>query len=283
MDFASERHVYYHDLINPPSQSGSCDVALNLTNSTGLIKIERVEAESAESVYLMSVPSGNNLGFMTSEQADFEKDFTNLVLAFNLTQGRVCMNDKKGDFPSFKVTPEVPASKTSVTKLDGGYRFDAEDTVVLRDEAHVTTHIWGDFEEGRVKDIFHKLQKRRRFERKSASQLQDMNLNDALTKYESGISEFEPLIKFKHFFNSLELVTNMAGKEFKGDNFDSEVQRILSINKTDAKVWREFYNRIKHVQRGSNDISIYYNGIDTLSDKLLNIRTNLNKILLSKL
>lgn len=135
MDFAFERHVYCHDLINPSTQSGSCDVNLKLTNPTGLINIERVKTESAESVYMMTVPSGNNLGFMTGEQAMLENDFTNLVLAFNLTQKRVCMNYKKGDFPSFKVAPKVPASKTNVTivtKLDGGYHIHAEDTIVFR-------------------------------------------------------------------------------------------------------------------------------------------------------
>lgn len=231
----------------------------------------------------MTVPSGNNLGFMTGEQAEFEMDFTNLVLAFNLTQKRICMSYKKGDFPSFKVTPKVPPSKESVTKLDGGYHLHSEDTIVLRDEAHFTIHICGDSEENKVAGIFHRLQKLRRFERKGVSQLHAMNMNDALTKYESGISEFERLIKFKHFFNSLELVINMAGKELKGDDFDTEVQRISSVNKTDAKVWREFYNRIKHVQKGSDDISKYYEGIDSLTNKLLTIRTNLNEILLYKL
>jgi hypothetical protein len=283
MDFAFERHVYCHDLINPPTQSGSCDVDLKLTNSTGLINIERVKTESAESVYMMTVPSGNNLSFMTGEQAALEIDFTNLVLAFNLTQKRICMNYKKGDFPSFKVTPKAPASRTNVTKLDSGYHIHTEDTIVLRDEAYATIHIWGDFDENKVADIFQKIQKLRRFERKSVSQLQVMNLNDALSKYESGISEFEGLIKFKHFFNSLELVTNMAGRELKGDDFDNEVQRIASVSKTDTEEWRQFYNRTKHVQKGSDDINKYYNGVDTLPDKLLAIRTNLNEILLSKL
>jgi hypothetical protein len=45
----------------------------------------------------------------------------------------------------------------------------------------------GDFEENKVADIFHKLQKLRRFERKDVSQLQAMNMIDALTKYESGV------------------------------------------------------------------------------------------------
>lgn len=111
MDFSLQGYVFCHDLVNPPTQSRSCDVGLKLTKSAGLINIERIETESAESVYLMTVPSVNDLDFTTSEQADLENDFTNLVLAFNLTEKRICMNYKKGDFPSFKVTPKSSGSR----------------------------------------------------------------------------------------------------------------------------------------------------------------------------
>ena len=77
----------------------------------------------------------------------------------------------------------------------------------------------------------------------------------------------------------------MAGTYLKGDHFDNEVQRISSISKLDATGWREFYNRIKHVQKHSDDIKKYYEGADTLTlaKRLLDIRTRLNGLLLSKL
>src|SRR5918994_2396095 len=163
MDFTFERHVYCHDLINPPSQSGSCSVDMKLTNSIGLINISRVETESAESVYLITIPSGNNLGFTTREQSVLESDFSNLVLAFNLTQRRICINYKRGDFPPYKVTPKIPESKTNVTKSNGGVHLHAEDTIALRDEANITIHIWWEIEEDKVANIFQKIQKLRRF------------------------------------------------------------------------------------------------------------------------
>jgi hypothetical protein len=285
LDFSFNRQVYCHDLINPPSQSGSCYVAMNLTNSTGLMSIEKVALESAETIYLISIPSGHNLGFMTSEQFALEEDFSNLVLAFNLTLKRICVNSKRGDFPQFSVTPKVPELKTSVTKSDGGSHIHSEETVVFRDESYTGIGIWGEIEEDKVADIFRKIQKLKRFEKKDVSELQTLNLNDALSKYESGISEFDRLVKFKHFFNSLELATNMAGTDLKGKDFDNEVHRISSVSKSDAKNWREFYNRTKHVQEDSDDINRYYEGVDTLilTSRLLAIRTSLNKLLLSKL
>lgn len=283
LDFSFNRQVYCHDLINPPSQSGSCYVAINLTKSTGLMSIEMAALKSAETIYLISVPSGHNLGFATSEQFALEEDFSNLVLAFNLTLKRICMNRRRGDFPQFSVTPKVPEPKTSVTKSDGGSHIHSEETLVLRDESYTSIGIWGEIEEDKVADIFQKIQKLKRFEKKDVSELQTLNLNDALSKYESGISEFDRLVKFKHFFNSLELVINMTGTNLTGESFDDEVQRISSVDKSDPENWRKFYNRTKHVQKDFADIDTYYKGVDTLTDKLLAIRTCLNELLLSKL
>jgi hypothetical protein len=272
-------------LINPPSQGGSCNVAMNLVNSTGLMSMDRVEIKSAETVYLITIPSGNNLGYTTSEQSILENDFNDFVLALNLTQSRICINEKSGVFQPYEVKPKVPESKTTVTKSDGGVHLHAEEFIALRDEAYSTVNIWGEIDENKVADIFKRIQKLKRFEKKDVSERQTMNLSDALTKYESGISEFDRLVKFKHMFNSLELVTNMAGTDLKRDDFDDEVQRILSISKSDATSWREFYNRIKHVQKHSDDIEKYYEGADTLTlvKRLLDIRTSLNGLLLSKL
>jgi hypothetical protein len=235
LDFSFDMHVYCHDLINPPSQSGRCSVEMRLISSKGLITIERVETKSAESIYLMTIPSGHNLGFTSGEQYVLENEFRNLVLAFNLTQERICINYKGGDFQPYKVTPKVPESRTTVTKSDGGVHIETEETIAVRDESHITINIWGKIDEEKAANIFQKIQKLKRFEKKDVSERQAMNLSDALTKYESGISEFDRLVKFKHFFNSLELVTNMS-KEFKGDALDSEVERISSVSKSEAKL-----------------------------------------------
>jgi hypothetical protein len=256
---------------------------MKLVNSTGLMSIDRVEIQSAETVYLVTIPSGNNLGFTTGEQSILENDFSNFVLALNLTQKRICINKKSGVFQPYEVTPKVPESKTTVTKLEGGAYLHAEENIVLREETHITMCIWGEIEEDKVANIFQKIQKLKRFEKKDVSELQTMNLIDALSKYESGISEFDRLVKFKHFFNSLELVTNVAGTDLEGKDFDNEVQRISSVSKLDAKNWRGFYNRTKHVQKDSDDIDKYYDGVDILPNTLLAIRTSLNELLVSKL
>ena len=283
MDFALEKHVFCHDLLNPPNEIRSSYIELQLIKSVGSIEVRRVRTDSAESTYLVIIPSGHDLGFTTGEQGDLENEFENLVLAFNLIQMRICMTTKKGDFPSSKVRPKPPESKISVSKLDKGYHIQSKDTLVLRDEIRIGVHLSGCFEEQRVIETFRKIQKLRRSERMDSSNLQNLNLNSALKHYESGISDYDSFFKFKHFFNSLELVINMGGEDKTGDSFDNEVAKVSSASKEESRDWRKFYNRIKHVQRNSNEINKYYEGIDTLSNKLQPIRTCLNYILLSKL
>lgn len=283
MDFSSQKHIFCHDLLNPPNEIRSSYIDLQLIKSIGYIKIRRVKTNSAESTFLIMIPSGHDLGFTTGEQGDLENEFENLVLAFNLTQMRICITSKKGDFSSSKVTPKPPESKINVSKLDKEYHVQSEDTIVIRDQIRVGVHLSGSIEEQMIIEIFRKIQKLRRFEKKDVSNLQNLNLNNALRHYESGISDYDSFFKFKHFFNSLELVINMAGEDKTGNSFDSEVAKVSSSRKEESMDWREFYNRIKHVQRNSNEINKYYEGIDTLTNKLLPIRTCLNSIFLSKL
>ena len=99
MDFALDKHVFCHDLLNPPNEIRSSYIDLELIKPVGYINIRRVKNDSAESAYLVVMPSGHDLGFTTGEQGDLENEFANLILAFNLTQKRTCMTSKKDDFP----------------------------------------------------------------------------------------------------------------------------------------------------------------------------------------
>jgi hypothetical protein len=292
MDFSLGRFVFCHDLINPPSQYRSSDIDLNLIHSVGFIDLKRIESESSESKYQVEVPSAMDLGFNTSLQMDLDNEFTNLVLAFNLVQKNICVTHRKAEFASYEVEPKLPRSKTRISKENEAYYVSSEDIVAFRDESHNTVHLSVHIEEQKIIEIFRKIQKLRRFERKSISHLPEINLIGALSLYESGMDEFLTLLKFKHLFNAFELVTNMTGTDWKGKDFDREAEKILlfsqaglsvKINKATIKEWRELYNRIKHVQKNTEDIRKYYEGIDMLGRKLLSVRGSLNEIFLDKI
>jgi hypothetical protein len=269
---------------------------MKLVNSKGLMSIERKgpmllqELRSdkgsfaAETVYLITIPSGNNLGFISNEQYARDNDFRNFILALNLTQKRVCINYIGRKFQPDEVTLKVLEPKTTVKESDGGFHLESEETLVLSEQSFSGSGIRGEIDENKVVDIFQRLQKLKRFEKKSVSERQTINLINALSNYESGISEFDRILKFKHFFNSLELAINMSN-EFYRDSLDNEVKRMLSIKKSKAMNWRQFYNRVKHAQTKSGHIKMYYRGVNSyiLTKRLLAIRTGLNELLLSKL
>jgi hypothetical protein len=240
----------------------------------------------------VELPSVNDLGFTTSSQMDLDNEFTNLVLAFNLVQENICVTYRKAEFPSYEVEPKLARAKTHITKENQGYYVKSEDIVALKDESHNTVHLSLNIEEQKMLEIFRKIQKLRRFERKGISNLPEINLIGALGLFESGMGEFLTLLKFKHLFNALELITNVTGTDLKRDKFDREAEKIIhssqtgltcSINKTTIKDWREFYNRIKHVQKDTEDIKTYYEGMNTIGRKLLSLRGSLNKIFLDKI
>lgn len=62
MDFALEKHVFCHDLLNPPTEIRSSYIDLGLIKSVGYFEIRRVKIDSAESAYLVMIPSRYDLG-----------------------------------------------------------------------------------------------------------------------------------------------------------------------------------------------------------------------------
>jgi hypothetical protein len=91
------------------------------------------------------------------------------------------------------------------------------------------------------------------------------------------------LFKFKNIFNALELVTNIDGINRTKSDFDNEAIRLGPTNCSDVEKWRNFYNRIKHVQRNSGDIRMYEEGEKGVTQELLCSRKCVQELLLSKL
>lgn len=75
------------------------------------------------------------------------------------------------------------------------------------------------------------------------------------------ISETDKILKFQHLFNALGLITNIyEDDDRKMDNFDKKVGRLSKLNPTN-RVWRLFYNMLKHALRKlkkSEDKRKYY-------------------------
>jgi hypothetical protein len=175
------------------------------------------------------------------------------------------------------------STSSSVKKIDNTFYVNIVDTATVSEHIHATVIFVEKIKEKQIVDVFQKLQRINRYGISKSSTLFDMNLNSSLRHYETAMSEFDRLFKFKNIFNALELVTNIDGNNRKGSDFDNEAKRLDATNCMDVKKWREFYNRIKHVQRNSSDIRIYEKGENDLSQELLCSRKCVQELLLSKL
>ena len=177
-----------------------------------------------------------------------------------------------------------PESKVSVKKIGNQTSVNIEDTIVYRDEVEVTIGLSETFPCQRINGIFQKLQSLGRFDLNNRSTVELFNTSKAFKEFESAISAYTRLTKFKHLFNALELIANKDGKNREQHVFDLHVGKLSSVQQTDVREWRELYNRTKHADRNLTDIETYMSGIKNLGSKyLIPIRKCYQNIVLSLL
>jgi hypothetical protein len=170
-----------------------------------------------------------------------------------------------------------------VQKIGNAFCVNIVENIEVRDKVSIVVGIAEMIEGKQIVEVFRKLQKVNRYGMPKSSTIYEMNLNNALRHYEAAMLEFNKLFKFKNMFNALELLVNIDGKERREKDFDTEAMRLDPKNCTDIEKWRRFYNRIKHVQRNSNDIQAYGKGEEHLSDYLKCSRRCVQELLLSNL
>jgi hypothetical protein len=109
------------------------------------------------------------------------------------------------------------------------------------------------------------IQKRSLLKINRRSSMEDINGRTPSKNYVKDVSETDKILKFQYLFNALELVTNIDGDDDrKRDNFDKKVSRLSKLNPTN-RVWRLFYNMLKHALRKlkkSEDKRKYYERIE---------------------
>jgi hypothetical protein len=282
-----ESEVNCHNLINPPAEDRGCNVNLIINNAGSLILLTKKEVSLAETTCSLRIDDVLAMGFTSGEQYIITKEFANLLLAFNLSLKRVCMTNRRSEFSPIKTQILFELTK----KLGSMVRKTArkveviinEDPVLILDSVRITVGISEEIDIPPIIQLFRNIQQVRKPESYESSSLHDINLRSSLRNYENGMSEFNVLFKFKSIYNALELVTNVNGENREKEKFDNEVCRLSGVSTDIVRAWRGFYNRTKHVQRNSSDMSTYSSGNKELTNYLSEIRKCTQSILLSKL
>ena len=82
------------------------------------------------------------------------------------------------------------------------------------------------------------------------------------------------ILKFRDLFTALELCVNIDGNEKTAPAFDDKANKLYGINLITVSNWREFYNRVKHVDRSQTDIDNRYKVENSLPQQLTALRND---------
>jgi hypothetical protein len=167
--------------------------------------------------------------------------------------------------------------KTKVEKVGNNIIVDSEDALILSDDYYNWTSMSENANEKYVLEVFQKIQKLNRFDIKS--NLSVINLIKSLNEYEKATNEYSRLFIFKHLFNALELAINF-GRESTGKDFDKTVQALTGIHEGSVQRWRDFYNRVKHVNKSNQHNVTHVEGTKNISSILVPIRDSCKKAIM---
>lgn len=282
MQFIIRQHLFAYEFINPPAHDRQFNIELKITNSRGILRLTK-ESTGFQTSYLLEILKPTEIGFTTTESSVLNKDLKNLLLAFNLALSRIVFITTKSEFVKVNTELQPVAPWSTVEQNENQTIADLNGHVSISNSVSIMGGTSEDVDEDLVIKIFKNIQSVKRFSIQTNTAVKIVNLSKAFNEYENSISSFDRLVMFKHLFNAIELSTNWDGKNREGDDLDKEISEISGISQSDAKYWREFYNRTKHVDRTPTDITNTVQGMENLSSLLGPVRECTRKILYDRL
>jgi len=282
MDLSNiEIDIFVHDIMNPPHEDAGSKVVLNLQNSMGLIKVVPKSSELNQSHYSVLITKPTIVGFTNSEQHILQRELDDFILAINLVLLRGCAVRTKTEFKAVKFVTshkDIPSNVEKNEKVTSVHIFENID---IRNHVSIEVTTSDTLSESELIDTFKNLKKFKRCEGKVEKR--ENNLALALKLFEAAISDFQRLFKFKNFYNSLELIINIKGRELLGSDLDNAVSKSTGFSYTYAKELRELYIRTKHVHRNTKDITTFTKGIIKLPQMTIDIRRSLQNLIKAEL
>jgi hypothetical protein len=286
-DFEITKKLFIHHFLNPPAVSSAGNFNLKLINSNGAMMLTKTQLDGRTYI-LLEAKSAFGAGFTSTEQHILESEIRNLVLAFNLNLGMVCISDAFVEYPPAEVKFKLREPELTSEQQDGSNIQSVTEPVFITERTHVVMGREDRVDEQNVIEAFQKIQRFRQHIQ-STSLIAEVNLDRALREFELGMSPLNTISKFKHIYNAVEFATNLSGERRMEDSkLDTEICNLAGNQLQQALVeqWRLFYNRTKHSDRankGDADTKKYNEGVNNLPSWLPEIRTSAVTILSKRL
>ena len=284
INFEIKTKIFVHSIYNPPTERLGCNIDIKIINERELSLskdeiLDRFRAPT-KTAYSLKIFNPLEIGFSSGEKSRITQELKNLALAFNLSLCRSCVTDSNITFTSQDIEFKPMNLKTSVEKVGNNLIARSEDVLILSDDYYNWTSMSENVNERYILDVFQKLQKLNRFDFKLNHSA--INLIKSLNEYEMAMKEHSRLFIFKHLFNALELAINFKS-ESTGEKFDKYVEAHTNMPEATVKSWREFYNRIKHVDKSNNHNITYLEGMQKISSMIVPARRCAKKAILAVL
>jgi len=265
MDHRYAVQIMAHDLLNPPHRSISCDVNLSVINSTGLFEIAK-GTKGFKTSFTLKIPRMRQLGFRSTH--DNNRDIENLILAFNLNLNNCCITSSGTNFNDPIISLVRDPGDESLNEI--------------RDDVSIEGGITESLDEASVVSAFQKLQNMDRFNLRLIQSHRILQLAKALKAYENAMNATDRVPIFKELFSAIELASNWES-EVLGPGLDSRVSSLAGMAGMDIEKWRQFNDRLKHVDTTTALAARYVQGIDDLPSILGNIRICARRIINQRL
>jgi hypothetical protein len=275
-DFEITKRLFIHHFLNPPAPGLGGKFNLNLVNPNDAMTLTKTKSDG-RTCMLLEVKSALAAGFTSTEQHILESEIRNLVLAFNLNLGLVCISDAYVEYQPAEVRFKPSGPELTSNQHVGSITQSVTEPVFIHETTHVVMGREDTVDEQKVIDAFRKIQRFRQ-NIQSTSPITEVNLDRALREFELGMSPMNTISKFKHIYNAVEITTNLNGEGWMKDTkLDAVVCKLAGNQLQQALVeqWRCFYNRTKHSDRakmGNADTQTYNQGVNNLPAWLPEIR-----------
>lgn len=282
-DFKFERQIFLHGIDNPPHTDLTCSITLEQVNSSGAFNLIKF-GMGHQTEYILEVDNPLQIGFTSSDQSRLDRDLRNFALAMNLALDRNCVTLSQVVFIQNKPTLKPLKREPEKIKQDGNrITVEIHERIVFSDHVSISYGTKENIDETKVIEIFKRLQNANRFEIAKTTPVTANNVAKALKEYEDAMNSFDRLAIFKHLVNAIEIAVNYDGSKDDSDKLDKKISALTGVSQTDAKFWRELYNRAKHPDARTEDIEKYLAGSQSLGTTNVAVRACARSTLLARL
>jgi hypothetical protein len=232
------------ELSNPPSPISSHDYELILEPHNERMTLSKLKVNQ-QTEYLLSIQTPASLDLTQCTQTETEHVLADLLLAFNLALDHSCLTNIQSDIPTPRINPIQES--VAIEQTPTGPSISITNTITS--SLHITVGSREVLDENRVMEYFVLIRKLSRHASSQNNSLQIVNMNKALSEFESAMIAQNRLTLFRSLYTALMLAVNWDGKERTGLMLDAEIVALAGIQTSEAQRWRRIFDRTKQIGR----------------------------------